>query len=599
MRVTKLRVSNFKRFADATFDLQPFNVIVGPNNSGKSTLLQAMSLLQFCIRSTLRKRNSSYELASVSLGQEEFAVIPVAEALDLWKDRRAQRGGKHIKIEIEADLSNGAGVRFPIDLTYNRFGIQPELKRGRAEDLVGLNIIFIPGYVGFLPREERRTPAIRQGLIAQGRHGEIIRNILLDLREAPESYAAFRSLLNEVFPDIEMTDPMFDEKTDLYIQVRYLEDGTEEERRRRGIKELDLISAGSGFHQFLQIFSNMLQAKPSTLLLDEPDAHLYANLQREILRMLHTLVRDGKMNQVLLATHSAEVITRVQANEILLVGAAAPRRLSERADIPPVLESLGSVDNLALLQMRISGRVVITEDKRDGAILERFLRTLWGDETFQRFAARVVFLPLNGSPLARDIGLIQNALQHVIGAESPLKLFVICDRDYLFDDERAERLARGNRQSNQQWVIWERAEIENYLMNLAPLQRICEQECSRARIPAVREGELRSKLEVCVESSRTVVLDKLMNRFHDQDRRREPATCRKLAEDFLDQQWRGDRRVELCDAKEVVLPCLRNWLSDTFGISVSDVRLAMEFTRQEVPDEIREVADRLRNFAEA
>jgi AAA15 family ATPase/GTPase len=36
MRVTKLRVSNFKRFADATFDLRPFNVIVGPNNSGKS-----------------------------------------------------------------------------------------------------------------------------------------------------------------------------------------------------------------------------------------------------------------------------------------------------------------------------------------------------------------------------------------------------------------------------------------------------------------------------------------------------------------------------------------------------------------------------------
>jgi AAA15 family ATPase/GTPase len=50
MRVTKLRVSNFQRFADATFDLRPLNVIVGPNNSGKSTLLQAMSLLPDEIR---------------------------------------------------------------------------------------------------------------------------------------------------------------------------------------------------------------------------------------------------------------------------------------------------------------------------------------------------------------------------------------------------------------------------------------------------------------------------------------------------------------------------------------------------------------------
>ncbi len=112
MHVTKLQVRNFKRFEAAVFELGPFNVVVGPNNSGKSTLLQAMALLQFCIRSTLQKRNSSYELTNISLGQEEFAVIPVAEPLDLWKDRKAQKGGKHIKIEIEAELSNETIVVF-------------------------------------------------------------------------------------------------------------------------------------------------------------------------------------------------------------------------------------------------------------------------------------------------------------------------------------------------------------------------------------------------------------------------------------------------------------------------------------------------------
>lgn len=102
--VKSLTLRNFKRFEEATFDLRPLNLLVGPNNSGKSTVLQALSLFQFCVRSTLRRKNSGYALENVSLGQEEFAVIPVADPLDLWKDRKAQRAGKHLKIELGAEI---------------------------------------------------------------------------------------------------------------------------------------------------------------------------------------------------------------------------------------------------------------------------------------------------------------------------------------------------------------------------------------------------------------------------------------------------------------------------------------------------------------
>jgi len=596
MHVTKLHVRNFKRFDSSSFELDRFNVIVGPNNSGKSTLLQAMSLLQFCVRSTLRPRNSTYELGNVSLGQEEFAVIPVAEPLDLWKDRKAQKRAGHIKIEIEAELTSGTRVLFPIDLSYNRFGIQPDLKSGTVEDLAALNITFVPGYVGFLPREERRTPAVRQSLIAQGRHGEIIRNILLDLSDARASYEEFRSLLREVFPEIQLTDPAFNEKTDLYIQVRYLEDGSEEERRRKGARGLDLISAGSGFHQFLQIFSNILSAKPSTVLLDEPDAHLYPSLQKEVLRLLHALVRDRKVQQVVLATHSSELISRVQPNEIVLLGADQPRRLSHRADIPVVLENLGSVDNLALLSMRICGRVVMTESKEDMDVLERFLSTLWSAELYRRFAARVSFLPLNGNPLHKDVNAIAAALRSVIGTELELSLFVICDRDYLFDADREEKLRKGNSHNRQRWVIWQHAEIENYLLNPAPIHRLCASPAKESLFD-VQVDELREKLEEYVEASRTAVLDKLMNRFQEQDRGRTAATCRRLAEEFLNSEWRGNRRLELCDAKSVALPRLRDWLQKSSGISFSDALLAGEFTKEEIPKEIKEVAGALLEFA--
>jgi len=43
----KLTIKNFKRFRDETpVDLSPITVLLGGNNSGKSTILQALSIFQ-------------------------------------------------------------------------------------------------------------------------------------------------------------------------------------------------------------------------------------------------------------------------------------------------------------------------------------------------------------------------------------------------------------------------------------------------------------------------------------------------------------------------------------------------------------------------
>lgn len=597
MHVKSLTLRNFKQFSEATFDLQTFNLLVGPNNSGKSTVLQALLLFQFCVRSTLHRRNSGYGLENVSLGQEEFGVIPVADPLDIWKDRKAQRAGKHLKIELEARLSNDAHLAFLIDLTFNRYGIQPEVRAGTTTGLESLNIVFVPGYVGFLPREERRTPAVRQSLVAQGRHGEIIRNILLELDKDPSSYEAFQSLLREVFPEIELFKPSFEEQTDLYIQVRYFEGGTPSERKSRGPKGLDLISAGSGFHQFLQIISNILFTRPTTLLLDEPDAHLYSGLQKEVLRLFRALLKDGRIEQLLIATHSAEFISRVQPNEIVLLGGPQPARLSRRADIPRVLEELGAIDNLALLNIRICRRLFFLESKEDAGVLERFLRLLWGDATYRSFAARVVTLPLNGAPLNKDVDSIMGAIRRIVEPEGPLEAFVLSDRDYLFDVERDNKLAELNNRGNQRWHIWRRQEIENYLLVLQPILRVCAEDRREQPLFAVPQEQVRNQFEQAIETSRTAVLDKLMDRYQQQERGRTAATCRRLAEKYLDENWSGERRIELCDAKDVVLPRLRDWLHDTFHVSLSNATLAEAFLPSEIDQDVQDLAVRLREFA--
>ena len=93
----------------------------------------------------------------------------------------------------------------------------------------------------------------------------------------------------------------FDEVTDRYITVTYREEGHS--------KDFDIFSGGSGFQQFLYLFGFILLRRPTVIMLDEPDAHLHGSLQAVLLDELKRLVEQDR--QVLFATHSRELITRV------------------------------------------------------------------------------------------------------------------------------------------------------------------------------------------------------------------------------------------------------------------------------------------------
>src|SRR5271165_6421037 len=99
---------NFKGVLEETYDFQAFDLLVGRNNSGKSTVLQALAIWQFCIDEFHRLKRSGITGTQVVL--PTFTALPVPEFNLLWKERTDRRypkqeGGKKkqefILIEIE------------------------------------------------------------------------------------------------------------------------------------------------------------------------------------------------------------------------------------------------------------------------------------------------------------------------------------------------------------------------------------------------------------------------------------------------------------------------------------------------------------------
>lgn len=54
--ITKITTENFKRFGSQAFTLAPLSLLAGPNNSGKSTLLQAVMVWNLGLQRWVEKR---------------------------------------------------------------------------------------------------------------------------------------------------------------------------------------------------------------------------------------------------------------------------------------------------------------------------------------------------------------------------------------------------------------------------------------------------------------------------------------------------------------------------------------------------------------
>src|SRR3990170_3958194 len=87
--LTKLTIRNFKRFDFAEVELGNPVVFIGPNNSGKTTALQALALWCTGLKRWNEKRageRAPEKRPGVALNRRDLIAVPVSDANLLWRD---------------------------------------------------------------------------------------------------------------------------------------------------------------------------------------------------------------------------------------------------------------------------------------------------------------------------------------------------------------------------------------------------------------------------------------------------------------------------------------------------------------------------------
>lgn len=587
MKVRKLHVENFKRFSSLDLNLGDFDLLIGPNQCGKSTVLEALTVFQFCLSATLSTRrapDSTTEtvLKNKGFGWEEFTPIPIAHPLDLWTDRFQLRSGRQIRFKIEVIFDTGARVSMSVGLPHNRFSIHPTAENvANLDTLHDVSIVFVPSFAGLVVKEQYQTPAMQRTLRASGRHGEIIRNTLLELKSYPDKHRQLQTILASAFgADLKEID--FNVERDVYIGCQYDEDRP---------KLFDIASAGSGLHQFVQILAFIMIGEPTTVLMDEPDAHIHSALQGELLRIIQEIAQAQDV-QVIIATHSKELIEAVAPHNIISFSReGVPTRLRTRYDVLEAIRNLGALDNIDLANLRHCQKCILVEGRFDRKAIEMLVEKVGSEPLARRLRVGTVFVQMGGKD--KPVTDMLAMLQQLFDTPNRIDALVVRDRDYMLEDDYESYEDQFNTEG-QTWHIWRKNEIENFLLIPEAIHRLLARKYPDSPLLVPSTEQIQQWIDEECEDLNNEVFDRLCSEFSRQDRRRDVTTVNQLAREYLESRWNARSKLSLCKGTQIMQRLHQRLRERNMTFSLEE--LLAEIRIDELDNDIQVLLEKLAHF---
>lgn len=380
--LTKLTIRNFKLFNEIEIELGDRVVLIGPNNSGKTSALQALALWDIGVRKWVEKRGSGNvpeKRPGVTINRKDLIAVPVPAANLLWRDLHTQQtgnGGGSQKIFIEVlveGVANGRLWKSGLEFYYaNEESFYCRSLRsaegGRMEvptEAAQLQVAYLPPMSGLAAAETRLDEGAIKVRLGEGRTAEVLRNLCWQVIQSSAGKVQWEKLA-------ERMEALFGVKIGSPEYVKERGEITMAYHTPAKVA-LDLSSSGRGQQQTLLLLAHMAVNPGAVLLLDEPDAHLEILRQRQIYQVL-TETASETSSQIIAASHSEVILNEAADRDIVIAFVGAPHRIDDRGS--QVLKALKDIGFEHYYQAEETGWVLYLEGSTDLAILRAFAQRL-------------------------------------------------------------------------------------------------------------------------------------------------------------------------------------------------------------------------------
>lgn len=344
------------------------------------------------------------------------------------------------------------------------------------------------------------------------------------------------------------------------------------------------------------MLTHIIQGSASSIfLIDEPDIYLHSDLQRQLIGSPRNMGPD-----ILIATHSTEIITEAETDDIVLVNKRhkVAQRIRNPSQLELVFKILGSNLNPVLTQLAKSRRAVFVEGK-DFQILAKFAKKLGFDAVGNRGELAVV--PVDGFNPER-IRVLKVGMETTLGGK--IVAAAILDRDYRSDVELA-LIAQECNSFCELVAIHERKEIENFLLVPPAINRAAARRVSDQSKRTGHAMEYLSDAATILDGFAVQKKSYVMSQYLAERRRFERVHSPTMHETMInevvlnefEESWRNvSKRLALIPGKEAISH-LNQHLQHEYGVSLTPTAIIDAMRNDEIPTKIQKLVRDLSEFS--
>lgn len=566
MFLKKLQLENFKCYKKATIPFKELSIIVGENNAGKSCLVESLRLVSKAAQGS-RKRvyispPKEFELPANIKG---FLIDTQKLRIDLRIIIYYYNSSKYAK--VTAYFFNNAKIEIYLNQSSAFAVLYDEegsiIKSKQQAEKIGIDSMGILPQIGPIRENEKllsaETVSGDKDTYLSSLH---FRNEICMWKK--EFFDEFKSSAESSWDGLRIEPIEYNPVDSDYISLLVKDNGFTAE----------IGKMGNGLQMWLQIMWFLARSKNCELIiLDEPDVYMHSDMQRKILELV-----KSKFKQVIIATHSLEIISRVEPDSILEINKKdkTMHYATDSISAQKIIDDIGGVQNFALLKLGRSRKCLFVEGK-DIKYLNILSERLWGKQL------DIPTIPFGGfSKIPRVYGT-----SNLFYAETTnqIKCYALADKDYR-DERIIDKIKDDAEKEHLILHIWQRKEIENYFIIPEILFKLIPQSYGASY------DKFLNDLENLLNEQYDKTFDAYASQYRidckdlDNGQQWDPTTCNQNARAYLKQHWNAiDDKIALVGGKEF-LSVLAKYYQDNYKVSLTIRKILDEITPQLISPEI-------------